>query len=506
MFNWLRRRRGRATGGRGWDLSTPLLDWTMEDSFTIGHAVEGTLVLGATGSGKTSGSGRALALSFLRAGFGGLVLTAKPDERRVWEGYCRETGRLGDLIVFGPEGAARFNFLDHELTRKGLGAGLTDNIVNLFSTILEVAERGGGHGGSGREDEGYWRRANRQLCRNLVELVGLAKGRIEVHDLYRALINAPTSRDQVASPQWRDTSICYQFLSAAEKRPKTTRQQHDFGLVADYFLEEYPSLSEKTRSVIVSTFTSMIDVLNRGVQRELFCTNTTITPEATEEGKIILIDLPIKEFSEVGLFAQVLWKHAFQRSIERRNVEESPRPAFLWADEAQHFTTSYDMQFQTTCRSARVATVYLSQNVSNFYAALGGAEKGRAECDSLFANLNTKILHANGDPVTNEWAANLIGRTRQFMMNGSNSYSTGEWFGSALGMAQSQQGSTGMSEQYQFEVQPAIFTALRTGGPENKRTVDAVLFRSGRPFQSTGRNWAAATFHQAMKLRKHRRP
>lgn len=29
----------------------------------------------------------------LRAGFSGIVLTAKPDERALWERYCAETGR-----------------------------------------------------------------------------------------------------------------------------------------------------------------------------------------------------------------------------------------------------------------------------------------------------------------------------------------------------------------------------------------------------------------------------
>ena len=35
--------------------------------------------------------------------------------------------------------------------------------------------------------------------------------------------------------------------------------------------------------------------------------------------------------------------------------------------------------------------------------------------NSLLGNLSTKIFHANNDYVTNEWAANTIGRTFQSM-------------------------------------------------------------------------------------------
>lgn len=160
-----------------WALSTPLLNFSAEDVFTIGRSVEGILILGATGSGKSSGSGKTIAQSFLNAGYGGLVLCAKADERRLWERYCRATGRTKDLIIFGPNQPYKFNFIDHELNRAGSGAGLTENLINLFSTVLEIAERGQGNGG--REGEEYWKRANRQLCRNLVDLLILAKEQLE---------------------------------------------------------------------------------------------------------------------------------------------------------------------------------------------------------------------------------------------------------------------------------------------------------------------------------------
>ena len=500
MLRFFRRRSAadRPHPAAPWRLDAPLLRWPEGDDWTLADAFAGTLILGATGSGKSSGSGRTLALRMLAAGFGGLVLTAKADERAAWEAYCREARRSDDLLIFDAGAALRFNFLDYELNRPGAGSGHTENIVNVFSTVLEVAERNGP--GGGREDEGYWKRALRQLLRNLVDLLSMATGAVSVPDLYRLAISAPTSVDQARSQPWRESSFCFACLQRADALPRSPRQESDFALVADYFLVEFPALSDKTRSVILSTFTSMADVLNRGLLRELFCTDTNVTPTAVEQGKIVLFDLPAKEFSEVGVFAQVLWKFAFQRSIERRVVNDDTRPAFLWADEAQHFITRYDMQFQTTCRAARVATVYLTQNVSNVYAALGGGEKGRAEADSLFGNLCTKVLHANGDPTTNEWAATLIGRTRQCLASG-NTTQPADWVSHALGLGGSAQSSGGFSEAFEFELQPAVFTRLRSGGVSAEGWIDAIVVRSGRRF-SDGRIWKRVTFRQELDRSK----
>jgi len=475
-----------------WSLDQPLFTLSPSDPFTIRHSVEGVLVTGASGSGKTSGAGQCLAQSYLTAGFGGLVLVAK-DERAMWESYCRKTGRLGDLQVFSPRGKLRFNSLDYELNRSGLGAGLTENLVNLFSEMFELAERRVGQGGN---EEAYWRRAARQLLRASIDVLVLATGHVSVPELYRLVVSAPTSTEQVRSAEWKANSFCHRCLKDADSRPKTNSRQRDFEIDADYFLLEYPALSEKTRSVIVSTFTSMVDVLNRGDVRELFCGETNITPEAIRDGAIILVDLPVKEFGEIGQFAQVLWKIAFQKSIERREVSDNTRPVFLWADEAQFFVTSGDMQFQTTCRSARVATVMLTQNISNFYAALGGTEKGKAETDSLFANLNTKVFHANGDPVTNDWAASIIGRSRQFFTNASSSYEPHNWLSSMTGYTNASHVSAGLSETMEFEVQPRVFTTLRKGGPANAWQVDGVVFQGGRRFARSGKTWLKVSFAQ----------
>src|SRR5688572_25787525 len=141
-FERIRRLLGSHDAALSFDpLDTPLCLFSAEDAFTLRDACEGVQVFGGTGSGKSSGSGRTLAHAFLRAGFGGLVLTAKPDERALWEGYCRDTGREHDLCILGPGAPHRFNFLDYEFSRPGAGAGLTENIVQLFMLALEAGGR-----------------------------------------------------------------------------------------------------------------------------------------------------------------------------------------------------------------------------------------------------------------------------------------------------------------------------------------------------------------------------
>ena len=70
------------------DLDARLLKLSESDYFTLRDAFAGVHVFGGIGSGKTSGSGKAIAGALLRANAGGLVLCAKPDERERWQRYA----------------------------------------------------------------------------------------------------------------------------------------------------------------------------------------------------------------------------------------------------------------------------------------------------------------------------------------------------------------------------------------------------------------------------------
>lgn len=485
-----------AAASTRWALEHSLMPLGKNDRFTIGNAVENILIVGGIGSGKTSASGRAFALAFLLAGFGALVLCTKPEEPALWRTYCALAGRLADLIELSPDGQYRFDPLAFELSQQGPGGRHTENLVQLFMTLMDLGEQNGG-GGGGKESEPYWRKAVLQLLRNLVDLIILATGGLSVSDMYRVAASVATSLDQVRSTEWRDRSACFKCLLEAEKRPKTASQQRDFELVADYFLCELPALSDKTRSVILSTFTSMIDVLQRGVLRDLFTQGSNIDPTFTERGKIIVVALPLKEYGQVGLYAAALMKYSFQKSIERRDTTANPRPVVLWQDEGQFFLLqNIDMLFTSTARSSRVCNVLLTQSISGVIAKLGGGPAGKAEADAYLSNYGTKVFHSNTDAATNEYAATLIGRCKQFMINSSSSYQNPiQGFGSR----ETTGGSCGLSETVEFEVQPREFSKLRTGGVTNGGIVDAIIFRNGARFNANRRNWMKVRFKQDLK-------
>ncbi len=473
-----------------------LINLNDRDFWTEADAFEGTQIFGATGSGKTSGSGQAIACALLESGFGGLVLTAKRDERELWEKYAADTGRKESLIVFSPVNPSpspyTFNFLEYERTAlREPGVSLTDNLVALFCAVAEVAQRGGS--GSNNQD-GYWLLSLKLLLRNAIDLLVYAKRPLNFQNIYQVITTAPTSPAAVRSEEWQTDSLCWECLSSVEI-PAHHPLSEDVAMTENYWLREFPALAPETRSIVTSYFSNMADPFLRGTLKALFSpkdlSGPQLRPELTHEGHVIVLDLPVKQYNEMGQFAQVLYKYIWQRATEKRNPDApGQRPVFLWADEAQFFVNSHDMLFQTTARAAKTATVYLTQNISNYYAIMPG-DKGKAETDSLLGNFQTKIFHANGDSVTNLWAADVIGKDWDVRHNRSASVSSRD---SDKGGSASQFSSTQV-EHLEHQVLPIEFTKLLKGGNKNGKKVQGVLFQGGRRW-SNGRNFIRAWFKQ----------
>ncbi|MEL7221381.1 MAG: TraM recognition domain-containing protein, partial [Bacteroidota bacterium] len=428
------------------NLETPLIHFSEQDGdvWTIRDAFEGVQIFGGIGSGKTSGSGKKLAKAFLMHGFGGLVHCAKPEEKDTWIQYAKETGRLDDLIIFEEGSEYYFNPLEYENTREGKGAGEVFNLSNLFMEIYKMGNRFSG-GGSSEKDR-YWDNALRRSLNRMILLLKSSGHELSIGNMVAIMESIPTeeianSLADYSDEDWNvlyNSSFCLECIidmgGILAKKRETLEELEEkenknideeillasleeevrlldeyYNICYSYFLNQFATADEKTKSIVRESFLGLAEPFTMGILKKYFAGDLTIKPDMSWQGKIIILNFSVKEYLDSGMYAQGIFKYLWQQAIERRDTTKYPLPCFLWVDESQYFVNEYDTIFQTTARSSRAATVFITQNISNYYAQMGG-EASKSKVNSLLGNLSTKVFHANNDAVTNEWASNVIGK------------------------------------------------------------------------------------------------
>ena len=444
--------------------------------FTIADALTGAIVFGATGSGKTSGPGAFIALAYLAYGFGGLVLCAKPGERKQWEEWAALTGRSSDLIIFDKSAKWRFNFLNHEAARPGEGAGLTLNIVALLE---EIAQAVAGTTGSGSGENQFWGDSLRLLITSAVDLCLFAGLPVSMPNLRDIVTSAPVSLEEVATPEWQAESACWKAMQAAARKAEISAEAlADLKECVTYFTREFPGTSSRTRGIFVLMFAQLTRPFTSRPLRRLFCQETNITPEACFDGKIVIVDLPIQEFRLIGRVAALAWKASFQAAVLRRSQPppgQNLRCSFLYADEFQNFLTERDSEYAAVSRSAGGCTVCLTQNRESLRRVLGSDDT----VDAFLGNMQLKFFCQNSGE-TNEYAAKLLGERWKEIQHSGISYGSGTGGG-----------HTETAEQRRYYVEPSRLATLKKGGPANNREVETVVYNGGiqydLPDPTTGR-------------------
>jgi len=485
----LRRRRKRQAPSDPWDQSIPLLHWAAGSPWAIGDSYMGMQIFGSTGSGKTSGSLATICRSMLHAGYGGVFFTVKPEDCGVYTQLVRDAGRSDDLVVFSPKHDIRYNFIAGEQQQSSGSVGLAENLAALLMTIVEITERGSS--GSGGDNEGYFKLEAARLARNSLLILVLGGETVTMPDLHRLITTAPLSLEQVQSESWRKSSFCFARIKLADKANKAESQRADFDLALTYLLHEWPALSSRTRSVVQSTLTSATDMLSRGLVRDMVSApSPNIDPSMMyRNGTILIVDFPVLIHREVGQLIQIIIKHCWQRAYARRDVSQFPRPTFMVIDEYQNLMVAADQQFQAIARSTRTACLFATQSISGMMDVLGSQSEHTVH--SLLTNLQTRICHQQTDIRTVQYMQDLIGRSRQMLMNANQSHSENylaPLFGTDTG------GSAGFSETFEYELTAADLNGLAKGGPPHFYT-EAIVYQGGRAFPN-GKTWTRAVIPQ----------
>jgi len=455
-------------------LEKPVLSLSESDLLDLRALCEGTVITGAPGSGKSSCSGRQLAMGLLSVPeMGGLVLTAKPEETQNWIRYAKDSGREGDLIIFNAESGHCFDPLHYEWTRPGRGAGDLESIIDFFSTLVSIGKKEQGHG-----HDPFWERGNEQLMRNVIKLLDLAGERISIANIDRVIKSLPTRPNEYEEEAWQKESYCAQLIAQVRARQDslTPDQWSDLEFASQYIFKKWPAFDERPRSSLEMTWSGMADKFLFNPFNRLFCSGKcTITPEmAMRDHKIIICDFPLLEYGhETGRTINVILKLIFQRAWLRRNLADSPNPQFLWQDEFQYFITRRDNFFQQTCRGSRVAVVCLTQNILNLAEELGESQPG-SKTKSFLGNLAIKLFHQQNDTETCQYAADQIGKEYRYLDN----------FNSSAGEQSVSHSSVGGSRQLAHILEPIEFTRLIK--PDATQPLSqAICYMSGRTFNAS---------------------
>ena len=443
------------------------------EKFTYQDCFRGIQVFGTTGSGKTSGSGQKIALSYLKAGFGGLVLAVKSDEAETWINYAKASGREKDLIIVSPESGLSFNFL------KESGEIKAQQVMNITQLIMDVYALYSRDGSKSGQDS-FWQDQLQSCLSHCITLASAQAAGVSVQTIIQLFDLAIEHADQFALNLASKKTSKLEILCGELK--KSRLEIPGLHLASEYFLGSFKNLPEKTRSIIIAMMKSIFEPLEHFPLNLLFGDKTEVSPASILSGKIVVIDVSIHEYRKAGLLCQLIWKSAFMNAVTRRkNVDTA---VFLWADESQYFVEERDIQFLTTARSKKCAVVYLTQNVSNYESALGNESKVAA----ILGSLNTKIFHQNNDPKTNQLASKSIGKIKK--TNVSYSGKPG-----ILGILSGSERTKTISKTLQDEVCERDLIALRSGGKQSNYLVEAVIHSPGHSTSDKG-NWFFAKFDQ----------
>ncbi len=374
-------------------------------------------------------------------------------------------GRENDIVRITSDSDHKINLLDYLSNQDGAH---TESLLEFLCQLGEAAS-----GPDRKNDE--WQDFMRTCLRNAIDLIRLAGSQLTIRLILEVIQNAKT---------WE------RLLERAEIRADLSASQRaDLAICVDYWQRQWREMAPETRTGIEANLFSFCDPLSRGVLRDLLGDHTTVEPEMAFEGKILIVDMPVKTFHKVGRLANVGWKLAFQRAVERRGKSGQVRPVFIYADEFQEFVTSGDANYVLTARSAGGITIFLTQAISGLWHAFGGREKGRAPTDVLFGNLGTKIFCCNDDPETNRYARELIGRKIHHRLSDNRNQTYAHQGGG---------GGSGVSrsEQMDFILEENHFQCLASGGPWANYVVTALLYLQGREL-IPGQRFCNVAFPQA---------
>lgn len=485
--------------------------------FRLSDYMAGTLVTGASRTGKTSSVLRFFVKEWFKAGYGGLYTATRVGDAHTIRKWAEECGRSDDIILFDRSSKYTLAPLEYEMKRKD--GGNINQIANNLLMIHEVISNFEAGSSTGKEDP-FWKNSFKSLVVMSLSLLKLSGNSITWENLRKLALDS-FSEDDVhayakhweeinayqirlkenralaqngndpwhAYEDWMDSNFFLKCFDRANSRKDLNdREMKSLETLMDYWMRQLPKLAPKTKSIIFEILQSVTRPFETdGILREKFSEGVSYEIDPSEtflKNKIVILGFGVKEYGIDGLCATAITKLIYQQAWERRNLEEEGPDAncvMLMIDEFQYYINpTYDSLFTSTAGGSLVANLLATQNIDNVIMGMG-SQSPESRARSLLGNLSTKCHCANSNFATNKWASDMIGShfvdTTSITIDGSHN------------------GSHGFSQTYHPKVPPDYFTTLKTGKRQNNFCVETIVTQTGRTWD-TGDNYREVTFKQ----------
>jgi len=364
-------------------------------------AAQNILILGATGSGKTTRAINPLLLQLLEQQCGGLIFDIKGDFHQTVEALSQKTD--SSYTVIGAQDKP-FNLL----------AGLTPEIAASF--LKSALLLNGGH----RQDN-FWVDTATELCRHVLGVLSFLPEHYSLHGLYCYLFDKA----------WRhqcNEDIAALLLTLDDKEQRLLASyQHYYDVIFNDF-------DDKVQGGVKATVAQVLSPFNHPELIDAFCTAhpNSIRLEDVLSGQVFLVNMPLSRWGLGGKVVYTFIKLRLFNIMQRRTSQpewNQDRFVFLLCDEYQEVVSANkeglsDLNFWDKSRSSKTIGIVSTQSVSSFYAAIGDRDMANA----VLQNFRQKLCFRTEDETTIAMMNRLLGMVEiQRVTRSQNSGSSKSW-------------------------------------------------------------------------------
>ena len=352
------------------------------------------LITGTIGSGKTSSAMYPFTNQLLEFNsnnknkkMGMLILDVKGNFYNYVEKFTEKYSLSNDLIIIKLNSNIYYNPLHKPNLKPQVLANRLKTILTLFSE---------------NNSESYWLDKAEQILTECIKICRLYNNGyvtfLEIHKL-------------ITIPEYYKQKI----LILREKFILSEFSQNDIyelNSSLDFFQKEFENLDSRTKGILISeitritnTFISDFDVMST------FCPpkeklNFTGFDEVISEGKIVVLNMNISEYSLLSKIIATYLKLDFQTEVMYNLAKNSIRTTAFICDEYDKYATKTDCDFFSLSREAKCINIVSTQS----YSSLKSTLKDEASVKVIIQNLINKIWFRTDDIFTIEEAQKQIGK------------------------------------------------------------------------------------------------